>query len=106
MPRTAPCAALPPALPCSAAFHAVRESLKWKAKDAEAVDALHATAPELVAVYRQLCGQPDSVPGGVRRVQGWAGAGGGQGTPAGPQAASWADDCCAHATQPSPPDLA
>lgn len=42
----------------------VREALKWKSKDAEAVDALHATAPELVAVYRQLLGQPDGVPGG------------------------------------------
>lgn len=36
-------------------------------QDAEAVDALHATAPELVAVYRQLLGQPDGVPGGCMR---------------------------------------
>ncbi|KAI7837316.1 hypothetical protein COHA_008831 [Chlorella ohadii] len=48
--------------PMSAAYHVVRESLKWKAKDAEAVDALHTTAPELVAVYRQLLGQPDGMP--------------------------------------------
>ena len=52
-----------PLPPCSASFHAVREGLKWRAKDAEAVDALHATAPDLVAVYRQLQGQPDGVPG-------------------------------------------
>ena len=64
---------LRPATPTrSAAFHAVREGLKWKAKDAEAVDALHATAPELVAVYRQLCGQPDVLPGGWPGWAGWA----------------------------------
>jgi hypothetical protein len=48
---------------CSASFHVVRESLKWRAKDAEAVDALHEAAPELLAIYRQLAGQPDGVPG-------------------------------------------
>lgn len=48
--------------PISAAHHVVREALKWKAKDAEAVDALHSTASELVAVYQQLAGQPDGVP--------------------------------------------
>ncbi|EFN53192.1 hypothetical protein CHLNCDRAFT_137012 [Chlorella variabilis] len=46
----------------SAAAHVVREALKWKAKDAEAVDALHAAAPQLAAIYRQLQGQPDGVP--------------------------------------------
>ena len=50
--------------PCSAAAHVVREALKWKVKDAEAVDALHAAAPQLVAVHQQLQGQPDGVPGG------------------------------------------
>lgn len=49
--------------PCSAASHVVREALKWKAKDAEAVDIIHTTAPELIAVYKQLQGQPDGVPG-------------------------------------------
>lgn len=48
---------------CSAASHVVREALKWKAKDAEAVDVIHATAPDLIAVYKQLQGQPDGVPG-------------------------------------------
>lgn len=52
---------MPPA--CSAASHVVREALKWKAKDAEAVDVIHSTAPELIAVYKQLQGQPDGVPG-------------------------------------------
>ncbi|KAI3436201.1 hypothetical protein D9Q98_002255 [Chlorella vulgaris] len=46
----------------SAAAHVVRESLKWRAKDGEAVDALHEAAPQLVAIYRQLRGQPDGVP--------------------------------------------
>lgn len=46
----------------SAASHVVREALKWKAKDAEAVDVIHSTAPELIAVYKQLQGQPDGVP--------------------------------------------
>jgi hypothetical protein len=52
-----------PLLLCSAAAHVVRESLKWRAKDGEAVDALHEAAPQLVAIYRQLRGQPDGVPG-------------------------------------------
>ncbi len=56
-------AAAPPQSPCSAASHVVREALKWKAKDAEAVDIIHTTAPELIAVYKQLQGQPDGVPG-------------------------------------------
>ena len=43
----------------------VRESLKWRAKDGEAVEALHAAAPDLAAVYQQLQGQPDGVPGGL-----------------------------------------
>lgn len=67
-----PCWSVPhPLLLRSASFHVVREALKWKAKDAEAVDALHATAPDLVKVYRQLMGQPDGVPGALHRLACW-----------------------------------
>lgn len=38
----------------SLASHVMRESLKYRAKDADAVDALHASAPRLAAVHRQL----------------------------------------------------
>ncbi|PSC76867.1 CCA tRNA nucleotidyltransferase 2 [Micractinium conductrix] len=48
--------------PVSAAAHVVRDSLKWKAKDADAVDVLHSAAPELIAVYQALQGRPDGVP--------------------------------------------
>jgi hypothetical protein len=58
---------------CSAAAHVVREALKWKVKDAEAVDALHAAAPQLVAVHQQLLGRPDGVPGGWCRRAWWGG---------------------------------
>jgi len=34
--------------------HIVRDSLKWKAKDAEIVDVLHAVAPRLLTVHRDL----------------------------------------------------
>ena len=53
----------PTRLACSAAAHVVRDSLKWKAKDADAVDVLHSAAPELIAVYQALQGRPDGVPG-------------------------------------------
>lgn len=40
--------------PQSMASHIVRDSLKWKSKDSDAVDALHAVAPRLLEVYRAL----------------------------------------------------
>lgn len=40
--------------PLSMSSHIIRDSLKWKAKDAEAVDALHAVAPRLAQVYHRL----------------------------------------------------
>jgi hypothetical protein len=38
----------------SLSFHVVRESLKWKAKDCDAVEVLHGAAPELLAVHHML----------------------------------------------------
>jgi tRNA nucleotidyltransferase/poly(A) polymerase len=38
----------------SMAAHVIRDSLKWKAKDVELIDTMHAVAPRLVDVHRQL----------------------------------------------------
>lgn len=40
--------------PCSAAHHVVRESLKWKTKDADAVEALHDIVPRLLEIAQTL----------------------------------------------------
>lgn len=40
--------------PCSLSSHVIRDSLKWKSKDCEAVDLLHRTAPQLLKVHQQL----------------------------------------------------
>ncbi|GAB4823353.1 hypothetical protein N2152v2_010399 [Parachlorella kessleri] len=42
--------------PKSASAHVIRESLKWKAKDCEAVDSLHTSAPQLLEVWQALQG--------------------------------------------------
>jgi hypothetical protein len=39
----------------SMSAHIVRDSLKWKSKDAETIDLMHDVAPELVSIYAALC---------------------------------------------------
>eukprot|EP00887_Chlorella_sp_A99_P006656 scaffold3.g6656.t1 len=76
--------------PMSVPAHVVREALKWPAKDADAVDALHAAAPRLLAIAARLQGlegEDGGLPGAGSNGNGAAGGGNGAGRKASASAA-------------------
>ena len=44
----------------SMSAHIVKDSLKWKTKDASAVDLLHSVAPDLLRAYQSMLGRTES----------------------------------------------
>ena len=55
--------------PSPAAFHAIRESIKWKAKDADNTVMLHEAAESLLSIYPLISSSGPSSGSGVRPVQ-------------------------------------